>query len=76
MLPSTSISTTPPSSVAFTSFMLGRLRFAHARAQLICNQVATVSAALRGGHIGPETALLHLHECGLVDFVTGVSSHD
>jgi hypothetical protein len=70
--------TTSLSSVAtssgFTAFVQSHLRFAQAQVQAIAIELATIASALHGGHIGPETALLHLHEAGLLGFVTGESS--
>jgi hypothetical protein len=61
----TTLATPTSPSSAFANFVLGRLRLAYARARVATNEIATIGTALRGGHIGPEAALLHLHEAGL-----------
>lgn len=72
--------TSPPSSAttsassAFAAFVIGRLRCAQIQAEIVLNQINSVSAALSAGWIGGEDALACLDESGLLDFVTGVSS--
>ena len=65
--------TTGLSSVAtssgFTAFVQSHLRLAEAQVLAIANELATIASALRGGHIGPETAIGMLHQSGL-DWVT------
>ena len=73
---STSLSSVALSSAAisFASFLLGRLRVAQARIDLASNEIAAVAAALRVNWIDGEEACAHLHDCGLLNFVTGRSS--
>jgi hypothetical protein len=52
-------------SSGFTAFVQSHLRFAQAQVQAVENELATIASALRGGHIGPESAVARLHESGL-----------
>jgi hypothetical protein len=52
-------------SSGFTAFVLSQMRVAFVRSRLITNEIGTIGSALRGGHIGPETALAMLHDAGL-----------
>jgi hypothetical protein len=52
-------------SSGFTSFVASHLRLAQAQVQAVANELATIASALRGGHVGPETAIAMLHETGL-----------
>jgi hypothetical protein len=65
--------TVEPSSAAFTAFVLRQLRCAELRAELVANQCKRAAAAVSGGLISPEMALLVLHETG-VELDDGVSS--
>jgi hypothetical protein len=69
---STSLSSVATSS-GFTAFVQSHLRFAQAQVQAVANELATIASALRGGHIGPETAISMLHDSGL-DWVTESST--
>jgi len=57
------------SSGSFSNLVLSQLRVAFVRSRIVSNEIATIGSALRGGHIGPETALAMLHESGL-DWIT------
>jgi hypothetical protein len=73
-LPTTAaIASSVATSSGFTSFVQNHLRLAEAQVQAIAIELATIASALRGGHIGPETAIGMLHDSGL-DWVTGGSS--
>jgi hypothetical protein len=52
-------------SAAFTAFVLGQIRLTKLRAELVVNQADMAHAALAGGLISPEMALLVMTECGI-----------
>ena len=52
-----------PSS-GFITFVLNQLNVARLEALCIANELATTTAALSGGLISAETAILHLHTIG------------
>ena len=70
----TSITTEPkpaavdPSS-GFVDFLLAQFRVARLRAQIVSNELETMSVALSAGLVTPETALLHLHEIGAMELL-------
>jgi hypothetical protein len=53
-------------SSAFTAFVTGQIRIAKLRFELAANQADAALAALSGGLISPEEAILILAETGLV----------
>jgi hypothetical protein len=55
-------------SSGFTDFVIRRLRYGRIQAEIVVNQLNSVSIALNAGWIGGEDALAMLHEAGL-DFV-------
>ena len=62
------------SAVSFANFMLGHCVVAQKRAELVANEIAAVATALRAGWLNGDGAAEHLHDVGLLDFVTGRSS--
>jgi hypothetical protein len=52
-------------SSAFTNFVLAQARCVRARASLAVNEIDFVGVALRGGFIGPNTAVAWLEETGV-----------
>jgi hypothetical protein len=68
----------PPSSVAtssgFAAFIFGHCIVAQKRAEMVANEIAFIATALRTGLVTGEQACLHLHEVGLLGFVTARSS--
>jgi hypothetical protein len=60
MISSTTVSSN--ASAAFTAFVLGQIRITKLRAELAANQADAALAALSGGLISPETAILLLAE--------------
>jgi hypothetical protein len=63
--PSATITSTTEASSAFTQFVLRQIHCTKVRAQLVANQADMALAALSGGLISPEMAILILTECGI-----------
>ena len=62
---STALTSPTETSSAFTQFVLRQIECAKLRSQLVVNQADMALAALSGGLISPEQAILILTECGV-----------
>ena len=62
-----SIISTP--STGFAAYVLRRVHVAHLRAQIFTNEIGEIEAALKGGLITPECALLSLDQCGAMGLI-------
>jgi hypothetical protein len=69
--PASSLSSVAVSSaaVSFANFLRGHCVIAQKRAELVANEIAAVTTALRAGWLDGDGAVEHLRSVGLLDFV-------
>jgi hypothetical protein len=58
-----------PDQVAYYRYVLGQLRAARIRAQLLVVEITTIGVALKDGWIGPDEALEELAKAAALDFL-------
>jgi hypothetical protein len=60
---------TSADAVSFRKYVLAEMRCALMRARLYANEIERIGIALKGGIVGPESAMVMMAEAGALGFL-------